>query len=485
MEQQETSTTQRGWPLKLAFLENPPVAFSLPVSVIVISIFVAASAIAVIALAWLLIDLVSGDQKRAAEATKTALPILAGAISLPLIVWRLRILDRQTRISEQKTEIDRETHYTSIFSRAIEQLGETREIKRTVDGVDTTKTAPNIEVRLGGIHSLARLGEESLRDREKIKNILRSYVRENSWSDRAGDIVDKFEWPKARSTDWAYELESDSSDADAESRRMEWIEETKGLLSRAHEWMGRTPETRVDVNEAVDALASLPIGLPSDTKPFFYECLFVGRRFGTTALAAVDFRRCTFSKCTFDARDTRFELFDCDVMDSTFHCSNSNISILSSRLSNTNLYGNHNSSSALNSCGLYSLRLVNLPQLELNDSTLYKVTIVASFDSDRSLRSAKIDLFDSIVVGSSMRRMKLLPESNLYFATSPTITFDDMDLSGVSNIAPGTLRNTKADATTLHPSKALRPPSWPKFKPRQSKDILPTSSDPDQKPVAS
>jgi hypothetical protein len=180
----------RGWPLNFSFLERPPTAFSVPVSVFAVSLFIALLLIAFLAIVWLLADLLSGEQKRAADATKAALPLLAGAIGLPLIVWRLRILDRQTRISEQKTEIDRETHYTSIFSRSIDQLGQTREVKRTINSdeksFDTTTTVPNIEVRLGGIHSLVRLAEESTRDQEKIENTLLSYVRENSWSDREG-----------------------------------------------------------------------------------------------------------------------------------------------------------------------------------------------------------------------------------------------------------------------------------------------------------
>jgi hypothetical protein len=177
------------WPIKFDTL-RPPTAFSVPVSVIGILIFITCILIAVLALAWLLADLISGDQRRASDAAKTALPLLAGAIGLPLIVWRLLILDRQTRISDEKTQIDRETHYTSIFSRSIDQLGQTRELKTSISTesglLETTKTVPNIEVRLGGIHSLSRLAEESIRDREKIGNLLRSYIRENSWSDRTG-----------------------------------------------------------------------------------------------------------------------------------------------------------------------------------------------------------------------------------------------------------------------------------------------------------
>jgi hypothetical protein len=217
---------KRGWPLQFSFLE-PPTALSIPLSVISILIFVTFVLIAILALSWLFTDLVSGDQRRASEAAKTALPILAGAIGLPLIIWRLRILDRQTRISDEKTQIDRETHYTSIFSRSIEQLGQTREMKSftnvlgTIDAI--TRTVPNIEVRLGGIHSLVRLAEESRRDRAKIENTLLSYVRENSWFNRDSEKAIYPTLPHQDSLAWRPGFRRETKNNEAESAYKKWV----------------------------------------------------------------------------------------------------------------------------------------------------------------------------------------------------------------------------------------------------------------------
>lgn len=91
----------RGWPLQLIGLfERPSSKLSVPISVLGILLFVALVVVGFAAVIWLLVDLLSGDQKRAAEAAKAALPVLAGAVGLPLIIWRLVILDRQTKISE-------------------------------------------------------------------------------------------------------------------------------------------------------------------------------------------------------------------------------------------------------------------------------------------------------------------------------------------------------------------------------------------------
>jgi hypothetical protein len=224
--------------------------------VIGLSIFVLLICIGVLGLGWLLADLLSGDQRRAAEATKAALPVLAGAVGLPLIVWRLLILDQQTKISEAKTQIDRETHYTSIFARAIEQLGQTREVKRTVQSEagkeETTTTVPNIEVRLGGIHALARLAEESARDRDKIGNILRAYIRENSWSGRAGDLITKPTWDPASAWTWSRYPHSQVPQRETRTAKDAWIEAITKQVKELDAWSINVPETRVDVNEAAD-----------------------------------------------------------------------------------------------------------------------------------------------------------------------------------------------------------------------------------------
>lgn len=178
------------WPLDFSNLRSPPRWLAIAAATAGLLFVVFLLFLALISIARLAIDLLSDNQQQASEAVKSLLPIAAAVVGLPLIIWRLVILNQQTRISEAKTQIDRETHYTSIFSRGVEQLGQTREVKEISNSGDGTqsisRTAPNIEVRLGGIHSLTRLAEESIRDREKIENVLLSYVRENSWVDRRG-----------------------------------------------------------------------------------------------------------------------------------------------------------------------------------------------------------------------------------------------------------------------------------------------------------
>jgi hypothetical protein len=458
---------KRGWPLQLSFLERPPSAFSVPVSVVGISLFVALMFIALLAVGWLLADLMSGEQRRAAEAAKAALPLLAGAVGLPLIIWRLRILDRQTRISEEKTQIDRETHYTSIFSRGIEQLGQTREIKRTVQSaagsVDTTTTVPNIEVRLGGIHSLARLSEESIRDRDKIGNILRSYVRENSWSDRTGELTSKPNWPRNSPLSWAYTLSSDPSGTAALAAKNAWIKSIEQCTHALHEWGNQIPETRVDVNEAADAIAIQSISDPQLAKPVFYECLFVGRHFSSRLLALVNFRRCTFVRCSFESELTTFEIEDSFILDTNFSCMGAQITISNSQLSEIWFSRAQDAQISVTGCDAYSMRIVGRPLIiDLADCVLYRLRLMGRVQNQTTSETT-ISLSDSFVVLGMLRHLTLPSESNLNLEASPDVQFSRVNLHAVTAFDKNILDRLRADGETIHPQSSDRPSSWPKL----------------------
>lgn len=133
-----------------------------------------------------LLGLSKGTNRESAEALRhfitTVGAILGGAIALGFIIWRQVLLHRQTNIAHQ-------THYTTLFTKAVEQLGATREEKeknvvtgakgkKTADS-ETVRTVPNIEVRLGAIYALERIARENLDFHWQIMEILCAYIREN------------------------------------------------------------------------------------------------------------------------------------------------------------------------------------------------------------------------------------------------------------------------------------------------------------------
>ncbi len=133
-----------------------------------------------------LLGLSKGTNRESAEALRhfitTVGAILGGAIALGFIIWRQVLLHRQTNIAHQ-------SHYTTLFTKAVEQLGATREEKeknvftdgegrKTADS-EAVRTVANIEVRLGAIYALERIARESLDFHWQIMEILCAYIREN------------------------------------------------------------------------------------------------------------------------------------------------------------------------------------------------------------------------------------------------------------------------------------------------------------------
>ena len=91
--------------------------------------------------------------------------ILTAWVGVFFLVWRTRIADKQTRISQ-------ESHYTELFTKAVEQLGAVREVQ-------DKDPEPALEIRIGAIYSLERLAKDSERDYGPIIETLAAYIREH------------------------------------------------------------------------------------------------------------------------------------------------------------------------------------------------------------------------------------------------------------------------------------------------------------------
>ena len=99
------------------------------------------------------------DQKLFNEV-RTIMLVIAAWYGVPFLIWRTILADRQTQSTEN--------HHTNLFTKAIEQLGATRQ-----DG------KPAIETRIGAIYALERIAKDSERDYGPIIETLASYIREH------------------------------------------------------------------------------------------------------------------------------------------------------------------------------------------------------------------------------------------------------------------------------------------------------------------
>jgi uncharacterized protein YjbI with pentapeptide repeats len=105
-------------------------------------------------------------------------------IAAPFAIWRIIISHWQARAAQAQAEAanqqaatSREAHFTTLFTKAIELLGSTRQ---TADAAGAIKSEPNMEVRLGAIYALERIARDSTRDHWPIMETLCAYVRENA-----------------------------------------------------------------------------------------------------------------------------------------------------------------------------------------------------------------------------------------------------------------------------------------------------------------
>ena len=134
-----------------------------------------------------------GPVETSHEAIRNIGLVAAAILGVPFLIWRSVVAQKQVDVAEQ-------SHITDRISKAVEQLGAEKVVKyhRTnakgtklyEDGPDgkpdfkkpifNEETKPNIEVRMGGIFALERIGKDSPDDHLQIMEILTAYIRENA-----------------------------------------------------------------------------------------------------------------------------------------------------------------------------------------------------------------------------------------------------------------------------------------------------------------
>jgi uncharacterized protein YjbI with pentapeptide repeats len=100
--------------------------------------------------------------------------LIAAFLGAPFVIYG-------TWLKHKNSRLEQEGHMTDRITKAVEQLGAEKLVKR--DGKE--ESVPNIEVRIGAILSLERIAQDSTthdkgRDHVRVMEILCAYIRENS-----------------------------------------------------------------------------------------------------------------------------------------------------------------------------------------------------------------------------------------------------------------------------------------------------------------
>lgn len=113
-----------------------------------------------------------------AEAIRNVGFIFLAVFGAPFVIWR-------AIVAQGNLDRSRDRDYADLFTKAVEQLGATREeTEYDDDGKERKALKPNIEVRLGAIYALERISQDSERDHIAVMETLCAYVRENAKAER-------------------------------------------------------------------------------------------------------------------------------------------------------------------------------------------------------------------------------------------------------------------------------------------------------------
>lgn len=197
-----------GWDLfKWKWLTSPKPEFAAVVYVVLFLVFCLLIASGFIGLYQLLVPLWTGAALIPVPTPNTNLDtgaelrgrllVIGTLLTTPFLVWRIAVSHWSARAAQFQARIAKETAQNSLSTKAIEQLGATRDMTTTVrdDNFsftssfqdkptfhDERRSGPNIEVRLGAIYALEQLARDVIELHWPIMETLCAYIRENSGS---------------------------------------------------------------------------------------------------------------------------------------------------------------------------------------------------------------------------------------------------------------------------------------------------------------
>lgn len=427
---------EHGWPVSAAmrFLKDPPKWFVVCSGVF--GLFVVARAVYLIGFGT------------AEEVNKFIVGVAAFA-GAPFLIWRTWIADRQRHLSQEEL-------YTSLLTKAVEQLGSTRE-EKSEDG--KVKTASNTEVRLGAIYALEKLARDYSPLRVQITAILCAYVRKNA------------QRPKPATDEINQILKMDPHERSAEDAE----------LKRRHEeeWA-----PRIDVQVALSVIGGRAESQrPSQIRDAEHEA--------PSGKDRLDLRK---------AHLAQIELPDLQFDEANFSGSCLNFVILKgTQLRNADLSEAHLNHACLDGAGLQNARFedaelqhaslvsVDLQNAVLNRANLEGARLNHACLIGAQLKDARLErahLQGAVLRGANLRRASLarthlegvdfsganlegtcfwkacFDGANLSGANLKDARFQETNLSNAKGLIQSQLDSARGDHETLIPEGFIRPKHW-------------------------
>jgi len=166
--------------------------------------------------------------------------LIAALLGAPFVIWG-------TYIKYQSLGFQREGHITDRISKAVEQLGAEKSVKRVdAAGLSVEETVPNIEVRIGGLLSIERIAQDSVkydkgRDHVRMMEILCAYIRNNA--------------PASGAVAMPLEALAEVSNAPRANARSNYRSMIEGRTNIIRDWAAELPKPRDDIQLALSILS--------------------------------------------------------------------------------------------------------------------------------------------------------------------------------------------------------------------------------------
>jgi uncharacterized protein YjbI with pentapeptide repeats len=427
-----------GWNIvQFDFFRSPPewlAAFCYILAAVVCVVVIFLVFLFIYAAALVAVDSVAGKFDQRIEAAKVFFPIVLAFIGGPFLIWRVVTSHLSAVAAGNQAATTRETHYTSLFTKAVEQLGSTREViaarnpeQGAAEENTISHTEANLEVRLGAIYALERIAQDSERDHWPIMEVLSAYVRN---------------------------------------------EQNCGMPTLAHPIAGKGKEAP-NVRPRVDIQAALTvIGRRSPERVKYEKEKGYSLDFSRASLKGVIMENGDFSDASFFACSLDFANFNRTNLDRA--------KFSSATLQKTSFF-----SSKLNRAEFTSSKIehAHFDNAEIQggyfgSSTIKNTTFNYTLLSDGDFAGANIS-------GAHFLKANLdnvnFRKSNFEWMTSPVVGFHEADFGGWDNswcrfedveifhcdfshclnLSAVDFEDALGDASTKLPSDVIRPESWP------------------------
>jgi uncharacterized protein YjbI with pentapeptide repeats len=380
-----------------------------------------------------------GNETARVEAAKVFFPVVLTLVGGPFLIWRVITAHLLAIAARNQAQIGRESHYTTLFTKAVEQLGATRDVttQELVSKPDGSaseavlRTEPNLEVRLGAIYALERIATDSERDHWPIMEVLSAYVRN---AQNAGRLVPKPDGTKSLIA-WFDEIRRSGPRVDIQAAftvmcrrsetRIEREREENQFLDFSEANLQNIRAARGNLSEANFCGASLDfasfreIGLQNAQ---FDDSSFYGVRFDSSDLSRVGFEDCKIERSNF---------YDCTLTAGRFiQATLRNVTFSACDLSGLSFH-------------LAQFSGVIFHNLDLGSVSFRQAILSAPFETPARFTNVNFS------------------SSNLSFSRFDAAEVFGCDLSACPGLTASDFETAFGDGSTTLPSDIERPLSWP------------------------